>query len=302
MTELPDSTISETGSGVHRAGVVAILGRPNAGKSTLLNAILGEKLAIVSAKPQTTRSRILGIHTIPGAQLLFVDTPGAHESDKVLNTLLNEQVAEAAADCDVALLLADLRYGWEADNAARAEALCARGATVFGVGTKLDLHGSPRTPWPPPGVDAAFLVSAREGQGVSELVDAVVARLPESPALYPDDELSDRPLRFLVAELVREAAFDELAQELPYSLAVEVLDYDESRSDLVKIRANVIVERQSQKQIVIGKGGAVIRTIGTRARKEIERLIDTRVHLELWVKVEPKWSKRPARIKALGYD
>ena len=137
---------------------------------------------------------------------------------------------------------------------------------------------------------------------VSALLDALVAVLPESPSLYPEDELSDRPLRFLAAELVREAAFETLAQELPYSLAVEVVDFDESRTDLVRIRANLLVERASQKQIVIGRGGEVVKKIGVRARREIEKLVGGKVHLELWVKVEPKWSKRPGRLKSLGYS
>jgi GTP-binding protein Era len=136
---------------------------------------------------------------------------------------------------------------------------------------------------------------------VSALVAAVVERLPESPPLYPEDDLSDRPLRFLVAELVREAAFEALAQELPYALAVEVVEFDESRADLVRIRANLLVERQSQKAIVIGRGGAMVKRIGTRAREQIEALLEQRVHLELRAKVEPRWAKRPSRMRALGY-
>ena len=155
--------------------------------------------------------------------------------------------------------------------------------------------------WPPEGCDATLRTSAATGEGLDALVRAVVERLPESPPLYPEDEISDRPLRFLVAELVREAAFEELEQEVPYALAVEVEQYDESRPDLHRIRANLIVERPSQKQIVIGRGGSRIKAIGTRARREIERLVDTRVHLELWVKVEPRWTRKPARIKSLGY-
>jgi GTP-binding protein Era len=285
----------------HRAGVVAILGRPNAGKSTLLNAMLGEKLAIVTPKPQTTRSRILGIHSRLGAQILFVDTPGLHESERTLNAELNARALEAAEDCDVALLLADLTAGWGDDHTAFARRLGDAGKPVFAVGTKRDLAPAPPPGWPPEGVARVFVVSARSGEGVAALVDALVERLPESPPLYPTDELSDRPLRFLVAELVREAAFDVLEQELPYVLAVEVEEYDESRADLVRIRANLIVERDSQKQIVIGKGGARIKAIGIRARREIEALVESRVHLALWVKVEPGWTKKPARIRALGY-
>jgi GTPase len=285
----------------HRAGVVAILGRPNAGKSSLLNAILGEKLAIVCAKPQTTRSRILGIRNTPGAQLLFVDTPGLHESPRALNAILNRQAQEAADDCDVALVLYDLCAGFGDDHAALLARLRERGTPVVVAGTKLDRAGARAAPFPPAGAEVALRVSAHSGEGLPELLDALALGLPESPPLYPGDDVSDRPLRFLAAELVREAATDALEQELPYALAVEVEQFDESRSDLVRIRANLIVERASQKKIAIGEGGRRIKQIGIRARREIEKLVDAQVHLELWVKVEPGWTKRPARIKALGY-
>jgi len=285
----------------HRAGVVAILGRPNAGKSSLLNAILGEKLAIVCAKPQTTRSRILGIKTLPGAQLLFVDTPGLHDSVRALNAILNRQAQEAGDDCDVALVLFDLCTGFGDDHAALLARLRERGTPTVVAGTKLDRARAREAAFPPLGSEVALRVSAHSGEGVLELVDALVQQLPESPLLYPEDDLSDRPLRFLAAELVREAATDALEQELPYALAVEIEEFDESRSDLVRIRANLIVERASQKRIVIGEGGRQIKQIGIRARGEVEKLVGSRVHLELWVKVEPGWTKRPARIKALGY-
>jgi GTP-binding protein Era len=169
--------------------------------------------------------------------------------------------------------------------------------------TKSDLPASAAASWPPPGAadTTALRISAQTGQGIQALLDALVERLPEAPPLYPEDQLSDRPVRFLVAELVREAVFEELGQELPYSMAVEVIDFDESRKDLVLIRANLIVERTSQKQIVVGRNGAVVKRIGTKARREAEKLLDQRVHLELWVKLEPKWAKRPNRLKSLGY-
>jgi GTP-binding protein Era len=284
----------------HRAGAVAILGRPNAGKSTLLNRILGQKLAIVSNKPQTTRSRILGIHTRDDAQLLLFDTPGMHEGSKPLNVALNELVSEAADNCDVGLLLVDPHGGWGEDHAELLRRLTERGCPVIVAATKCDLD-SRRDAWP----DAApepLRISALSGRGVEELLALLIAELPESPPLYPEDQLSDRPVRFLAAELVREAAFDELAQELPYALAVEVVEFDEKRSDLVKIRADLIVERSTQKQIVIGKGGQVIKRIGIRARREIESLVGCQVHLDLWVKHEPKWAKHQKRLRSLGYS
>lgn len=288
----------------HRAGVVALLGRPNAGKSTLLNRLLGEKLAIVTPRPQTTRSRILGILSRADAQLLIHDTPGLHGGEKVLNRAMNAIAEEAAFDCDVAVLLVDPAAGWRAEHADLLERLASRGTPVVLVATQCDRVDVRAAPWPPPESGAAAVtlrVSAKSGEGIEALIDAIVARLPESPPLYPEDELSDRSLRFLSAELIREAAFESLEQEIPYSLAVDVLEFDESRPDLVSIRANLLVERESQKPIAVGRKGAVIRDIGTRARQQIEKLIDRRVYLDLRVKVEPRWSRKPERLHSLGY-
>ena len=294
-----------TEAATHRTGVIAILGPPNAGKSTLLNALLGEKLAIVTVKPQTTRSDILGILTLEGAQILLHDTPGRHTSSRALNRALNELVDEAAADCDLALVLIDLTRGWEPEHAELCAALAERGTPYLVVGTKLDRQRAGQAPWPPaagPGAAGALRVAAPTGEGLAALLDEVVRRIPEGPPLYPGGEITDRSLRFLAAELVREAAFGELAQELPYALAVEVVEFDESRPDLVLIRADLLVEHASQKQIVVGAGGAVIKRIGIRARREIERVVGSKVHLALWVKLEPKWSRRPKRLKSLGYS
>jgi GTP-binding protein Era len=281
--------------GPHRSGVVAILGRPNAGKSTLLNRILGEKLAIVTHKPQTTRSRILGVLTLPDAQVLLLDTPGFHESEKALNRALNEIVDRVARECDAALLLVDPADGWDAAHEALRARLRDGGAQVLVVANKSDR-----------GIDASDVpadlhVSALEATGVDALIEALVALLPEGPRYYGEEELTDRPLRFLAAELVREAVFEELEQEIPYDTAVEIEAFDETREDLVRIRANLLVEQKSQKGMVVGKGGRMIRSIGQRARLNLEKMLGTRVHLDLWVKVEPKWTKRPNRLKSLGY-
>lgn len=287
-----------------RAGFAALLGRPNAGKSTLMNRLLGEKLAIVSTRPQTTRSRLLGIRPHGSAQILLVDTPGVHAGHRRLDAALRRVAEEAATDCDVAVLLADPAAGWGEDLEAWRARLAARGKPVLLVATKADVPAAARAPWPPPEagpVDACLRVSARTGAGVAELLDAIAARLPEGGPLYPEDQLSDRPLRFLAAELVREAAFEELAQEVPYALAVEVLSFDESRASCVHIRANLLVERESQRGIAIGRGGAMIRRIGTRARAGIENLLGRQVHLELRVEVEPRWSRKPTRFRQLGY-
>jgi GTP-binding protein Era len=284
--------------------VIAILGRPNAGKSTLLNRLLGQKLAIVTRKPQTTRSRILGILTLEDAQLLLLDTPGFHDSPKALNRFLNEAVEEALEDCDAAVLLVDAVEGWDEGHQALCARLAKRGAPVVLVATKNDRPGNAALTWPPPPVEAAAFalrVSATTGEGVDALIRKMVELVPEAPAYYPADEVTDRSLRFLAAELVREAAFVELSQEIPYSTAVEVEDFDESVAGLVRIRANLVVERRSQKGMVIGQGGAMIKRIGIRARRSIEGLLESKVHLELWVKVEPHWWQRPKRRRSLGY-
>jgi GTP-binding protein Era len=286
----------------HRAGVVALLGLPNAGKSTLLNRILGEKLAIVTRKAQTTRSRILGITTREDAQILWMDTPGIHRGGRPLDLLMREAAEEVADDCDVALLLVDLAKG---PSEVHPEWLARlEGKPVFLVGTKNDHPRAIDRGWPPDyaaDLAGAPRISARNGAGVGALVDAVVALLPEASPYYPDGELTDRPMRFLVAELVREAAFERLQQELPYAIAVAIEDYDERDPHLVRIRANLLVERDSQKRIAVGRGGEVVKAIGVQARRGIEALAGTQVHLALRVKVDPAWSKAAKRLKALGY-
>ena len=279
----------------HRSGVVALLGRPNAGKSTLLNRLLGQKLAIVTAKPQTTRSRILGILNVEGAQLLLLDTPGFHASERAFNRALVDVVDEVAEDCDVAVILVDPRTAWDAEHDALRERLARRGAPVLVVATKSDLGA------PDPGVPVDLALSARTGEGVDAFVEQLVARLPEGPAYYDGDEVTDRPMRFLAAELIREAAFEALSQEIPYETAVEVLAFDEREPEITRIEAQLLVEKKSQKGMVIGKGGAKVREIGIAARKRLEELLETQVHLDLRVKVEPRWSKKPERRRSLGY-
>lgn len=305
------------GSAAHRAGVVALLGRPNAGKSTLLNRLLGEKLAIVTAKPQTTRSRILGVLTRPGAQLLLLDTPGFCEvgaaeargasgapgapgvrRGAALIRALNEIALRVASDCDAAVLLVDPAQGWSAAHAALREQFARRGAPLLVAASKCD---SQRACAAAAALPVDLRISAQTGAGVEALIERLAALLPESPALYDADTLTDRSLRFLAAEAIREAVFEELSQELPYSTAVEIESFDESRPGLARIRANLLVERKSQKGIAVGKGGAKIAAVGRRARLAIEALLGCRVHLELWVKQEPKWSQRPARLRSLGY-
>lgn len=288
----------------HRAGFVALLGPPNAGKSSLLNALLGERLAIVTARPQTTRSRILGILPRPGAQLLFLDTPGRHQSTKRLNRAYNAVVDEVARNCDVALLLVDRSVGWTEIHEELVGALKGHGHPTILVGSKSDLRRARDEPWPPaeaPPEWPALAVSARAGEGLEALLDAVAGRLPISPPLYGEDDLTDRPVRWLCAEMIREALLELLDQELPYSMAVEVLRFDESDPRTLRIGANLLVQRDSQKRIVVGRGGAMIKKIGIRARQAIEGWLQRPVHLELFVKVDPGWAKSPRRLEELGY-
>ena len=287
----------------HRCGVVALLGLPNVGKSTLLNRLLGEKLAIVTAKPQTTRSRILGVLTLPGAQVLLLDTPGLHHGASALHRAMQEATETALEECDLALVLVDVARGWEPAHDALVERLAALERPFLLVETQADrpARGAPIPPAAAERAAGRLRISALRDEGIGALLEAILARLPEGPALYPEDELTDRPLRFLAAERVREAAFEALGQELPYQLGVEIRSFDESRPDLVRIAADLLVERASQKRIVVGAGGAKIKEIGVRARPEIEALVGRHVHLELWVKVEPHWTRSRPRVEALGY-
>lgn len=292
----------------HRAGFVALLGPPNAGKSSLLNALLGERLAIVTPRPQTTRSRILGILPRPGAQLLFLDTPGRHQSTKRLNRAYNAVVDEVARDCDVALLLVDRSIGWTEIHQELAGALKGHGHPTILVGSKSDLRRAREQPWPPAEAPSpsevewpALTVSAHSGEGFEALLDAITSRLPVSPPLYGEDDLTDRPVRWLCAEKIREALFELLDQELPYSMAVEVLRFDESNPRTLEIGANLLVQRDSQKRIVVGRGGAMIKKIGIRARQAIEGWLERPVHLDLFVKVDPGWTKSDRRLEELGY-
>jgi len=287
-----------------RSGVVALLGLPNAGKSTLMNCLIGERVAIVTPKPQTTRSRILGVLNREGVQVLFMDTPGIHKGKGALSDVMNEAAATAAADSDLSLLLIDRTKGWEPLHSFLLAQFLAKGTPLFLVGTKQDLTAARRLAWPPPEasqVTSIFSISALRQEGVDELLKAVIERMPEGPPFYPEDQLTDRSTRFLVSELIREACYRELEQELPYAVAVQVESFDESSEDLVRIRATIFALRESQKRMVIGRGGQMIKAIGSGARREIEAFLGNKVYLELRVKVDPEWAKKKKRLEALGY-
>jgi len=274
---------------------VALLGRPNAGKSTLLNAMVGQKLAITSLRAQTTRGRLLGVATAPDAQIVFYDTPGVHRGQARFNLAMTDAALEVASDADVRLLLFDAEASWDLPE----QKLAELPAPVILLRTKCDLATPDPVP-DPERFDAVLEVSAETGQGLDALPRAIVERLPEGPALYPDDYLTDAPLRFLAAEQIREVAFELLRDEVPYSLAVEVRSWDETDDDL-RIRADLLVERESQKGIVVGAGGQMLKALGSESRARLRHLVDKPVHLNLWVKTDRNWTKKLRRVRQLGY-
>ncbi len=276
-----------------RCGIVVLAGAPNVGKSTLLNALVGERLAAVSPKPPTTRLPVRGLITDAATQIVLVDPAGLMAPAYPLQRAMRRAALEAIRDAD---LLVHLHPLPEFPAPPLAELIpVAASAAVLTVYTKADLVEAAKRP----ALAEALAVSARTGEGLATLLDAIRSRLPEGPFLYDADDVATQPLRFFVTEAVREAAFAELEEELPYCVAVEVDDFRESETP-VYIRAIVAVERESQKPIVLGRGGRTIKAIGTAARKKIESLLGRRVRLELWVSVWAGWRKDPTRLAALG--
>jgi len=278
-----------------RCGIVALVGRPNVGKSTLLNALVGQHLAIVSPKPQSTRLPVIGLVTTEDAQFIFTDTPGLLDPEYRLQEVMRDAALATLADADVIAYLHPLADGDAPALATVAGIPNPPRVPVLTVYTKSDLvpgRAAPR---------GSLAVSAATGAGVPELRAALEARLPEGPFLYPDDDLAAQPLRFFAAEYVREAAFAELREELPYSLACAVDEYREAETP-VYIRATVYVERESQKGMVIGAGGRAIKAIGRAARERMEALIGQPVFLDLHVKVMPRWRADASSLKRLGYS
>lgn len=300
MTEHPVKTAAE-----FRAGICAIVGLPNVGKSTLLNQLIGERLSIVTHKAQTTRQRLLGIYSDHLHQAVFVDTPGLLEPRYALHESMQAEAERARTDADVLVYVVDV--GWDRSRAHAGGYICPRGVPSILCLNKMDRlprdgladlesgQSGPGT-W-----HTTVRTTATSGAGVEDLRRAILDLLPESPPLYPADEIAAAPVRFFAAELIRETCFEELADEIPYATAVQIDTFRET-GDPVYVAALIYVEKESQKGIVIGRGGSMIKTIGRRSREKIEQLIDRPVYLDLRVKVIPNWRRRPGSLKLLGYD
>jgi GTPase len=283
-----------------RAGIVTVVGKPNAGKSTLLNRIVGEKLAIVSDKPQSTRDRVVGIRTTDDTQMVVLDTPGLLNPRYELHRAMRATALRALADADVIVYLADATDRIPPSLEDAAELSSPPRASVLLAMNKVDaLRPAERDELRELLPDARF-ISALTGEGVEELLIELGHALPESPFLYPEDEISTASVRFFVAELVRETALEQLDEEVPYSLACVVEEFRENSAP-VYIRTVLYVERESQKRILIGSGGQRIRDIGRAARAKVEALVGASVYLDLWVKVLPNWRKSDSALRRFGY-
>lgn len=308
MTDEMDLLIPETLPEGHRSGFVALVGRPNVGKSTLMNAYLGQKIAIVSEKPQTTRQRILGILTEPNYQIVFVDTPGIHTPHHRLGEYMVATAKRTLKDADVILWLVDGTAQPTPDDVSIGETLreAAKAPIILAV-NKIDLvpeqdHDGVAEPYLALAqVRAHVLISATRGDNRDRLLEMIVEALPVGPRYFPEDQVTDQDERFLAAELIREQVLHACHQEVPHSVAVIVDEFKDRGEDLSYIRATIAVERESQKQIVIGRGGSMLKRIGKGARLELERALGRRVYLELWVKALPKWRRDPGLLKQLGY-
>jgi GTP-binding protein Era len=299
--------VSDTDNTAGRCGLVAIVGRPNVGKSTLLNALVGEKLSIVTDKPHTTRQRVLGVLNRGQDQAVFIDTPGhARRTKRALHRLMARQIHQALEDCDVALLVVEAK-GLTAQDRELIEILKDRLDRTFLVLNKIDTLAKAAllptlekvSAWP----FAAFIpVSAKTGENLERLVNQIFERLPTGPALFPQGMVTDRDLAFRIGEIIREKLMTLVYQEVPYGLTVEVEHLGHNEEGQRLVHALIWLERESQKKIVIGKDGSVLKQAGTEARRELKALLGERVHLELWVKVREHWADSERELKRLGFD
>jgi len=284
-----------------KAGIVTVAGKPNAGKSTLLNRIVGQKLAITSQKPQSTRDRVVGIHTTADMQMIVFDTPGLLEPKYELQESMRSTALRALHDADVIVYLADASDGLPPSLREAAGLPADLRAPVIEVLNKADLLPKERLDRLKEERPNAVHISALTGEGFLDLMKLIEDSLPESPFLYPDDDVSTQSVRFFAAELIRETVLEQLHDEVPYSVAVGIEEFREGRSPLY-IRAVIYVERESQKRIIIGAKGARIREVGQASRKKIESFVGQSVYLDMWVKVLPNWRKSTSALERFGYS
>ena len=285
---------------MHRAGIVTVAGKPNAGKSTMLNRIVGQKLSITSEKPQSTRDRIVGIRTTDDTQMVLLDTPGLLEPRYELQRVMRSTALNALSDADVVVYVTDATLGPPPSLEEAAAIPTTRDRHVITVLNKIDRVSGEQRLALLEQVPGAIPLSALTGEGIDSLLTAITERLPESPFLYPEDDISTQTLRFFTAELIRETALEQLDEEVPYSVACEIEEFREDRSPMY-IRATIYVERDSQKRILIGEKGSRIREIGRAARAKIERLVGGAVYLDLWVKVLANWRRDARALERFGY-
>jgi GTP-binding protein Era len=292
---------------VFKSGFVSIVGRPNVGKSTLLNSIIGEKIVITSDKPQTTRNRIQGIHNIPNGQIIFIDTPGIHVGKSRLNKSMVDVALASISGVDLLMLVVEATT--VVDAGIINDVLKGVTTPVILVLNKIDLLPDKSvlfdriTAWSALHCFREVVpISAGSGDGVELLVETISRYLSDGPQLFPDDILTDMPEKFIVAEMIREKVFRLTRDEVPYSTAVEIESFTERENGVIAIQAAIILERTTQKGIVIGKKGEMLKRIGSQARSDVERLLGTRIFLELFVKVEENWSERPSKLREYGYE
>jgi GTP-binding protein Era len=301
-------TVDEAQATPTRCGHVALIGAPNAGKSTLLNRLVGRKLAIVTPKPQTTRTRLLGIATEGSTQIIYVDTPGIFAPRRRLDRAMVAAAWSGAEDADETVLLVDAARGVDRDTRRILERLAERGRKSILALNKIDLVrresllGLADRLSREARLDLVFMISARTGDGVDDLKRHLAAALPEGPWLFPEDQLSDMPERVIAAEVTREQVFLQLRDELPYGSTVETERWEDKNDGSARIEQVIFVQRPSQRAIVLGQGGQRIKAIGARARAELERMLERRVHLFLFVKVRENWVEDRERYTALGLD
>ena len=291
-----------------RSGFIALLGRPNVGKSTLLNRMLKQKLAIVSDKPQTTRTKILGIKHLTGAQLIFLDTPGIHKPKFALNRTMVKIALETLREADLVLFLIEAKDPWGGGDRFILEQLKSLSSPVLLIINKIDLvqKGRLLPLLEQSGKLHPFVemipISALEGDNLDRLEEAILRYLPEGPPYFPEETVTDQSLRFLAAEIIREKILRHTREELPYVVGIMLEEFkEETQRKMTSIRATIFVERDSQKSIVIGKGVAMLKKIGQEARRELEDLLDTKVFLQLWVKVKKDWREDELILREMGY-